>query len=397
MSDTQEKGLDRSVFSIIAWAIFLGMSWTWCIGMFLPVLLVRDYGIWGFVVFAVPNVIGAAAMAWVLPDAEASRAFVEKHGAACRWFSFVTVVFHIYFLAWIASWLVGPFTVVRPLLRRERPPNGAELECFLGLFAVHLILLYGLAHRRRDWIVALSTLALSVAAATALWQGNWIPAVPTTPRAGLDVLYLAPVCFSGFLLCPYLDLTFHRARQHLTPSAGRAAFAMGFGGFFLLMILFSLAYIGLLVNAPCGLDVTIRFLLGLHLVGQSCLKLALHGSEVLRPLSKLKRITVLFALGTIAVLMLVLLRNGGAICSLPAGETGYRCFMGAYGLLFPAYVWIYGFGRRPRSYKPLAVVVLLAMPMFWLGFVLGQPVWLIPGLAVVLLSKLAFIPMRQAA
>src|ERR1051325_4731620 len=48
------------------WAIYLGMSWTWCIGMFLPVLLVRDYGVWASVVFAVPNVLGAAAMGWVL-------------------------------------------------------------------------------------------------------------------------------------------------------------------------------------------------------------------------------------------------------------------------------------------------------------------------------------------
>ena len=40
------------------WAFFLACSWTWCVGMFLPVLLVRNWGIWGWVVFAVPNVIG---------------------------------------------------------------------------------------------------------------------------------------------------------------------------------------------------------------------------------------------------------------------------------------------------------------------------------------------------
>src|SRR4051812_22981962 len=44
----------------VLWAIFLGVSWTWVIGMFLPVLLVRDYGLLGWVVFAIPNVIGAA-------------------------------------------------------------------------------------------------------------------------------------------------------------------------------------------------------------------------------------------------------------------------------------------------------------------------------------------------
>ena len=47
----------------LLWALFLGVSWTWVIGMFLPVLLVRDYGMLGWIVFAVPNVVGAAAMA----------------------------------------------------------------------------------------------------------------------------------------------------------------------------------------------------------------------------------------------------------------------------------------------------------------------------------------------
>ena len=45
----------------LPWAIYLGASWTWCIGMFLPVLLVREYGAWAWVVFAVPNVISCAA------------------------------------------------------------------------------------------------------------------------------------------------------------------------------------------------------------------------------------------------------------------------------------------------------------------------------------------------
>ena len=29
-------------------AIYLGISWTWCIGMFLPVLLGADYGFWAW-------------------------------------------------------------------------------------------------------------------------------------------------------------------------------------------------------------------------------------------------------------------------------------------------------------------------------------------------------------
>ena len=69
----------QSSRSWILWAIYLASSWTWCIGMFLPVLLVRDYGIWGWIVFAVPNVLGAAAMGWVLRSRSSSRHILIAH------------------------------------------------------------------------------------------------------------------------------------------------------------------------------------------------------------------------------------------------------------------------------------------------------------------------------
>src|SRR3954466_11135783 len=87
-----------SIGSSLSWAAFLACSWTWCIGMFLPVLLIRDYGLAGWWVFAVPNVIGAAAMGTVLRDAQASRRLVAAHRTACRWFSIVTICFHGFFI-----------------------------------------------------------------------------------------------------------------------------------------------------------------------------------------------------------------------------------------------------------------------------------------------------------
>src|SRR5678815_2030036 len=71
-------------------ATFLASSWTWVIGMFLPVLLVREYGIWAWVIFAIPNCVGAAAMGWTLRTREQSLAMVQSHAAACRIFSLVT-------------------------------------------------------------------------------------------------------------------------------------------------------------------------------------------------------------------------------------------------------------------------------------------------------------------
>src|SRR5437588_1246526 len=83
------------------YAVFLAVSWTWCIGMFLPVILVREYGVWGWIIFAVPNVIGAAAMGWVIRSTERSEAIVRAHHAALAAFSFVTVSFQIFFAFWI--------------------------------------------------------------------------------------------------------------------------------------------------------------------------------------------------------------------------------------------------------------------------------------------------------
>ncbi len=93
--------------SPIPWAVFLAASWTWCIGMFLPVLLVRDYGIRGFLIFAIPNMIGAAAMGAVLRDREARRRIVRAHGGACVAFSTVTLLFHAFFVAWVVNGLIG--------------------------------------------------------------------------------------------------------------------------------------------------------------------------------------------------------------------------------------------------------------------------------------------------
>ena len=62
--------------AVLGWAAYLACSWTWCIGMFLPVLLVRELGTLGFVIFAVPNVVGAAMMGTILPS--------EIGRASCR-------------------------------------------------------------------------------------------------------------------------------------------------------------------------------------------------------------------------------------------------------------------------------------------------------------------------
>src|ERR1700677_654567 len=85
----------------LSWAVYLGCSWTWCIGMFLPVILVSEFGNVAWFVFAIPNVIGAAAMGWTLAKPGSSERIVAEHRAACVAFSAVTFAFHLFFLYWL--------------------------------------------------------------------------------------------------------------------------------------------------------------------------------------------------------------------------------------------------------------------------------------------------------
>ncbi|MGA2231256.1 MAG: hypothetical protein ABSH22_10190 [Tepidisphaeraceae bacterium] len=355
----------------LAWAVFLGASWTWCIGMFLPVLLVRDFGAWAWVVFAVPNVIGAAAMAWVLPDASASRAMVRRHALACEWFSIVTLSFHAFFYASFIREIAGP-----PQMN------------WLVLFAVLAVLM---VVRNGDLLAAALVTATSVVAAVVLFNRGVIPRFPAAVAPGPDLFYVALVCTFGLMLCPYLDLTFHQARQSTSPAGGRVAFAVGFGVVFLAMIVFTLSYTGWLahLNVPLGTIVAVP--LGIHLVAQTMLKLVLHGKAVVqrRNLPGLMEMAVVVVMA--ALFGMFCLSTDFSYRGLSLAEIGYRCFMAFYGLVFPAYVWICIFGRGRLSTWLAAVIV--AMPMYWLAYIERQMVWLVPGVAIVVLA--GFMPKGQ--
>jgi hypothetical protein len=372
--------LRRVVPSSLSWSIFLAISWTWCIGMYLPVLLVRDLGFWGWVVFAIPNVIGAAAMGWMLPTSQASRHLADQHREACVWFSIITIAFHVFFIGWMIQQLIGPDGV--------------------ALAAIAAALTWVISRWRRDgdrWC-AIAVLLISIALAIGLLSRGQLSlpsphSIPTGAAAGLAAL--APVCILGFFHCPYLDLTFHRARQHTSPAGGRWAFGLGFGFFFLLMILFTLGYALPLAAGAAGL---LALCIGIHMALQSGFTIAAHLREIL-PADR-RQTHQRAALG-IAVLITALLagftRNGGTWFGLARPEIIYRAFMGFYGLIFPAYVWIC-MGKssdvpitqhQTRRHLIFIIAILLAAPMFAMGFLARQWLWLWPGVAVVLIARYA--------
>lgn len=381
MTDSAARSNPLQTFQ---WAVFLAVSWTWCIGMFLPVLLVRDYGIWGFVAFAVPNVAGAAAMGWLIRSRESSLGMIRRHDFLVRVFSAVTVAFHLWFVWYLsqAGWVSGAWW---PWLA-------------VGIFSISLL---SGQKTEQPWD-ALTPYLISVAViAFSLWNGLEIKLAPGEGRRFLDVpavAWVAPVCIFGFLLCPYLDATFHRARRALDTQGARVAFGLGFGVFFLPMILFTLGYSSLLLgDGVAGPRVLTAIVL--HMLIQSGYTCGLHIRELASEFGGFDRVRLrgtTVSAGVIALLCgaAVLLRFPVTSNISPGFELGYRVFLSAYGLLFPAYVWLVVLPLRgteqapgPRQMWVWLGACVLAAPAFWMGFMQKQEWWLVPGLLVPLAAR----------
>lgn len=356
--------------------------------MFLPILLIRDFGSAAWWVFAVPNVIGAAAMGFVLARQNHSQSLVAAHRPAMQVFSLITIIFHCIFF----------FLVIFPVVqvansRLAYLPLGIAIAA--GLFT-------------RGWGSLVVTVLTTICVVIAWFTQISVPAQTTQPLFPVAQLaYLAPVCTFGFLLCPYLDLTFHEARQATTPHAARWAFGLGFGVIFLAAICFTPFYgsifaAGALRPEPLGLA---TLLIAMHLATQSIFTISVHATTALRRRAD-DTITLLIVLG-LAILL------SGLQMTFPVGDppnpgpdrmVWYRMFMSAYGLLFPAYVWLCmiprggGPSRRPtaRHLVVFAVACAAATPFYWLGFMEGRWIMLAPGLAIILLSRLA-IPRSGSA
>jgi hypothetical protein len=379
------SGRFTGILQSLGWAVFLAMSWTWCIGMFLPVLLLRDLGWPGFWAFAIPNCVGAAAMGWILRDGEASRRMVERHQTACITFSLVTISFHAFFAAWLIRFIAGP-------------GSGAVLAIAFAFF-------WMLLQWRGGGKYLGAVIALGVSA-TVFFMGynrGEIPYVaqpvafsPTTLPPH-DAVWLSFACVFGFLLCPYLDLTFHATRQGTGIAPGRAAFTIGFCVIFPLMILFTAAYSGPLVLFLSGrLYPQLMMLVAAHFIVQSAFTVAAHARQLaVRVRGISLRGFAVFILFVIAAVLLGILLGGRFYHGLRAHEVTYRAFLGFYGLVFPAYVWL-RVVPPARSLLRVGFAVIAATPMFWLGFIEQRMVWLVPGVLIPILTKWVFTPQRPA-
>ena len=372
----------------LLWAGYLGASWTWIIGMFLPVLLIRDHGPIAWFIFAIPNVVGAAAMGWAIRSPDHSLRFVVNHRAATRVFGLVTISFHLFVILWLIPRLIG---------------NVAASLAFGAALVVMLPLLVTTVQHTR---LALVTLGASLLIAMVLAGSNvlaWPAVVPARGSAVVDLVGLAAVCSLGFATCPYLDLTFHRARQAcLTPTESKLAFGLGFGAAFESMIVLTLLYtaamLGLLYG---GHDRLVAALLCVHLCVQAIFTVGIHASAlratVASPAAHRRMTGWMWTaiLGAVAAALIsrALDSRGNSLGGLSIGEVCYRSFMSYYGLLAPAYVWLCAYpgrGFRPSQAserRVMTIAIALAAPFYWLGFINGPMQWVLIGVGVVLAGR----------
>lgn len=382
------KAPTSSPIRTLGWAAYLATSWTWCIGMFLPILLMRDFGPGAWWVFAIPNVIGAAAMGFVLSRQGHSEQLVQAHRPAMRVFSLVTIVFQATFFLLVVFPLVHTANA-----RLAYAPLGIAL--IAGMFT-------------RGWGALVATVLTTLGVIIAWFALITVPAAAPAPLFPVaELAYLAPVCTFGFLLCPYLDLTFHEARQATTPRSARVAFGLGFGVIFLIAIAFTPFYGSVFASGtfradPIGLA---ALLIAMHLATQLVFTINVHATAALKRRAD-DSITVLIVLGMAIVFsgLNVVFPVGDPPNPGPDRMIWYRMFMSAYGMVFPAYVWLCmiprgtGPSRAPtlRHWMVLAGACLAASPFYWFGFMDGRWVMLAPGLGIILLARL-FVPRSRGS
>jgi hypothetical protein len=406
-SDPAGKG-PSTIQQVLVWGAFLGTSWTWVIGMVLPVLLCGIFNFWGWLVFAIPNVIGAAAVGFFSygRTEEEKEAFIRKHLLMLSVFSIVTVLFQLFVVSWLMTRMVG------------------VVALGMYLLLVTMFLRMGMRDRRSDLLSTMGVLFVSIGVfAYFCMEGrpSWLEERFFKLSLGetKNLLWLSSALALGFLACPHMDLTLLRARNALAPRVAKWAFTVGFGVFFLIMILFTLAYAYGLELLPAGVIRMPRVfaVVALHIILQASLTTALHLGELRRrPIVPGAGLWV--ALGVAAVGMLVLAGLGREVVldsehaeaatrwtlhslgvaipsyqGLDQGEVVYRSFLAFYAFLFPSYAWTCMFNAPANAERVtmtrLGVAVTmgaLAAGFAGVGFFSNEFFWVFPGVILILVG-----------
>ncbi|MDP7029012.1 MAG: hypothetical protein QF733_02185 [Phycisphaerales bacterium] len=343
----------------LGWSFYAASSWTWCIGLFLPTILMQWFGWTGFLLIAIPNCVGAAAMGLLLGSPGASRRFCRRHPAAIAAFIDVTIAFHLFFLFMAGLWLA---------------PEGGDLPAAGVLWSVAIA--YGVSWIPRKFWPLMGTAAFGVGAFVVLEWGHMLAEPAWTGQRSLwHAAWFLPVFAIGFLICPWLDGPFHRARQEVRGPWT----SLLLGPLFLCMLLVTATYwwIGD-GNAP---EIVLVWMFG-----QSIFTMAANFKER----RTLPGVHTGYPAGGRALITAAILV---AAC-IPAATSrdlaldAYISLLAAYGIAFPAVVLGWCLPRSPRISADAAarftILLIAAGGLGTVGFLTG-PAWVaVPAAGLVL-------------
>ena len=186
----------------------------------------------------------------------------------------------------------------------------------------------------------------------------------------IHLIWLTPVLAIGFVLCPYLDLTFHRALRNAPSRHAFGVFSMTFA------VMLALTVFVWFAPSPVWRG------LGLgHITAQAIFTVGAHLREMKSsPVFRNTTHHRLFALLPLVVTPLPIIA-GLFTDAADLGDQLYIRFLVFYSLVFPAYVLVFMGPRRPaaitrRAIVTLLVVIALLMPVYEIGFIHGR-MWLL--------------------
>jgi hypothetical protein len=324
-------------------AIYLACSWLWCLGGFFPLILGRDYGWPALVAFTVFNIGGAIAMGFYFKQRTQQQQFEHKHKSAIALFSYITIAYQLFFVSWL-GFVVGLYWLLPAVL-------------FIGL-----MIYFSKAYIKS---VAIIFYVLSIALFI-LFLNLDLP--PVDLGAKLYWPHAVLPLAIGFILSPYLDITFHRAyKQSHHP---KLSFLLGFGVFFLSLLFFVFNYAASLgdIFFNQAVPASIIYPVIAFLVLQTSFTIAAHCSE-LKLQDYIKGPALFGTIGGFSAMVLAMLFffQGSKIYStnLPFEETLYKSFLFFYSLVFPLYLMI----RKSTSRYLWALAI--CTPAYALGFLVG--------------------------
>ncbi len=344
----------------IGWGIFCAASWTWCIGMFLPFVLLGQFGLPGFFAFLIPNVLGCAAFGYVLTPAR--QQFVrERCAGVCLWFSLATIAYQAFFAGWMLD-----------------PPIA------FGVVVIAILLAGSFGDRGWVRLAVIVTAGSAACFASEFFSGNGAQSLMHLPTSGTNppdsLLGLIPVIALGFIACPYLDLTFHRALEKSPSRHAFLVFGIVFGATLFGVASFWNAHLSSKANGP-----TITFALLALWAIQLCFTIGAHAREV-RPRWRLAGIWVLLlglALGWMTRLAPADWMGGG--------EATYLRLLVLYGLVFPFFL-LFRLRKIPDWLGWLTIAA--SSPFYELGFMQNRTDMLFVPIGLIFVLLIAYSDKR---